>query len=124
MPVPYSELMTSTPSVPTAIWATCTPLMLMSVVSKPSRLSLPLSRLTRHCWQRITATAIVPRPPTIAVQYVERTDRSLVNSERSRFMAPIVADTVGRDALVAMSGQPAGTEVDSVLRHFHERLFE
>jgi hypothetical protein len=89
VPVPYSALITSTPSTPIASWQNNSAVRLVLVGSKVAR--LPGDIVAQ--WARVSAVAraLIPIPMTTvmpSVHMVERTVRSLVHSERNKPESP------------------------------------
>jgi hypothetical protein len=89
VPVPYSALITSTPSTPIASWQNKTAVRLTLVGSKLVRLASDMVAQ----WARVSAVAnaLMPIPTTTvrpSVHIVDRTVRSFVHSHRRRPESP------------------------------------
>src|SRR5215472_11915044 len=145
IPVEYSEVMVSAPSAAMTSWPTYRPARLCWVPSKPAGL-IPWGCVAVPA----QASAPMPMQTTIRanrVQYVERVDRILVNSDRSASANP--ARPVGGSRrwrvagaiwVVVISGHPrrvhavgsarvllagrVGLELHAVRGQFHERLLQ
>src|SRR5580698_4277560 len=136
MPVEYSELMTSTPRTP----------MISCPMYSPARLCRVGSKYGPCGPCAAPALASAPKPTTTtniasSVQYVDRTDRILVNSDRSAPANVTRPAERGRSSatpaagavVVAISGHlssqyqllgHAGVELHARCRQFHERLLQ
>src|SRR6266498_4402171 len=103
MPVPYSLVMTSTPSTPNAICDRCRPARLSRVTSTVAfsgALSAPGRKMAPSA-----ASATLDTTATSRLQKVERTEPSLQNSDRRMSAKPDSGrEEVGGVAIAAMAG--------------------
>src|SRR6266516_5537098 len=131
MPVPYSLVMTSTPSRPIASWDRCRPPRLTRVASMAA-LSWALSAPGRKMASSAPAATLNTAAPSSA-KIEERTERSLQNSDRTtatnsgsgRYEGWVVAAAAMAASLPARDERiPGRAVVGGVLGELHVPLLE
>jgi hypothetical protein len=84
IPVAYSPLIAITPATPIASWAKCRPASVTSSTVSSARRSAPIvAQLSTSAHAISTAKAIIPANAAANVSAIERSEISLIHSERS-----------------------------------------